>query len=910
MKKTNKKLGKYLIAPIVSLFTLVTIGASVGLSSSGSSSALGNTIAKAKMQTAEGFNVLKEGGVTSIKGATYFSAAISDKKLFAWGKNDKGQLGIGDDLTDKTTPVYVDVDGDKDPENDDILEIGVGLDSMIARTSSGLYSWGSNTYGQLGLGDDSENQYNTPQKIDIVGNVTAISALNGFVIATVDSNAYMWGYNGDGQLGLGDKINRKTPTKLSSVGQPKMISVGGGFTMVLNTSNELYVFGSNAWGQLGLGDDYLEKEYTTPIKMNTSNLGTISQIYASTYSSYLINSSGEAFSCGYNFSGILGLGDQTDRNTPTKMPINSKVKQITGRMVAMGLVTDNGETYTWGSNTTIQLGQGPNAINYLEPTKMPAIDESIDKIVQFDYHGFAISTSGKVYGWGNNIHGNIGVGDTTLREFAVIVDNSNAHKDLNILDLSTVAGADILKEKIVADVTDEEIIDLIKANGEDLFTNYKEDNVITIKSIDKKEASYLDSETGEFFGKIEITFNNDKQCEGWAGSQNINDVKFTPGNVDKKLTITKFKQSDLERISKLNANAKASITVDDLADEILQNEAQAIEIINEFVDWNQFPKNTKIIKLVTIEKQESLGKLILDITVDKYNAKGTSGQIGVINEETTFEKAIITNLAIPKESNVTAKSLSSDKTLKGLQWDNFETYFGATITDQAKLGQLINFNSFPKGTTYTAQISTQPTADSNKVGITVQASSYYNEKNEKVTTPKTFDETIITIPMVNATSKPVERERMPKDLKPENFANFILETKPTGVKEGESTQTVNFTNLDKILKLSELFPTTESQYELLKIEEDTEFRITDNAISVDGATVTFFLEANQIWNQFGFYEKMTGDWASFKVELEFPGAHSTWVIIGSSVGAAVLLFLIILSLCNKAKLKTVITNRF
>ncbi|MGL4951327.1 MAG: hypothetical protein ACRC4M_05920, partial [Mycoplasma sp.] len=95
------------------------------------------------------------------------------------------------------------------------------------------------------------------------------------------------------------------------------------------------------------------------------------------------------------------------------------------------------------------------------------------------------------------------------------------------------------------------------------------------------------------------------------------------------------------------------------------------------------------------------------------------------------------------------------------------------------------------------------------------------------------------------------------------------------------------------------------------ITENTQFRITDNAISVDGGTVTFFLEANQVWNNSGFFQVMPADeWASFKVELEFPGAYASWVIIGSSIGGAAMVLLIILAICNRAKFKTLITNKF
>ncbi|MGL4950799.1 MAG: hypothetical protein ACRC4M_03135, partial [Mycoplasma sp.] len=187
---------------------------------------------------------------------------------------------------------------------------------------------------------------------------------------------------------------------------------------------------------------------------------------------------------------------------------------------------------------------------------------------------------------------------------------------------------------------------------------------------------------------------------------------------------------------------------------------------------------------------------------------------------------------------------------------------------------------------------------------------YYDETGYLQTNdllPKTF-ETTINLSQVSAPSRIVERSKIPSGLEPETLSNFILKK-----ESPESELEVNVENLNKLFKINELFPMLATVPELLKetIVEDTSFRITDNALSIDGKKVTFFLEANQIWNNSGFFERMPEDsWASFRVEFEFPGANATWVIIGSSIGGAALLFLVILSLCNKAKFKALITNKF
>lgn len=77
---------------------------------------------------------------------------INDKhQLFAWGLNNHGQLGIGSKF-DQSNPVRV---KELDPyEGDYVVEVSGGEHHSIARTKDGLvYCWGRNDEGQLGLGD-------------------------------------------------------------------------------------------------------------------------------------------------------------------------------------------------------------------------------------------------------------------------------------------------------------------------------------------------------------------------------------------------------------------------------------------------------------------------------------------------------------------------------------------------------------------------------------------------------------------------------------------------------------------------------------------------------------------------------------------------------------------------------------
>ena len=65
---------------------------------------------------------------------------------------------------------------------------------------------------------------------------------------------YAWGFNGTGQLGLGDITNRSSPVQVGALNNWKLVAMGGSSTLALNMDGKIYAWGNNSAGQLGLGD--------------------------------------------------------------------------------------------------------------------------------------------------------------------------------------------------------------------------------------------------------------------------------------------------------------------------------------------------------------------------------------------------------------------------------------------------------------------------------------------------------------------------------------------------------------------------------------------------------------------------------------------------------------------------------
>ncbi len=173
-------------------------------------------------------------------GHTHSLALTADGKLFAWGYNQNGQLGNGSG-TDSAVPVAVSMTGALAGKT--VKAIAAGGDHNLVLTTEGkVYAWGRNDYGQLG--DDSNLQSDAPIAVDATG---ALSGKTIIAIATGHSHSlalastgqlFAWGNNSSGQLGDGTGSNRPSPVPVDAAGALAgktitSIASGGDHTLIL-----------------------------------------------------------------------------------------------------------------------------------------------------------------------------------------------------------------------------------------------------------------------------------------------------------------------------------------------------------------------------------------------------------------------------------------------------------------------------------------------------------------------------------------------------------------------------------------------------------------------------------------------------------------------------------------------------
>ncbi|MEO5949512.1 MAG: hypothetical protein ABIP74_03840 [Candidatus Saccharimonas sp.] len=325
--------------------------------------------------------------------AQYHSCALSsDGKMYCWGYNASGQLG-NNTQTDSAVPVQV----GGALAGLTITDIGGTRDTSCAIASGKIYCWGGNSYGSLGI--NSGVSYVLTPTLVVAGNTgttlaTAYTATmlstsgsrSSLMCALADALVYCWGHNTIGQVGDGTTTQRNLPTKVVNTGVLSgktitSISQDGYYTIASGAlehacvvaSGGVYCWGDNNDGQLG---DNSTVDRTTPVAVVASgvlNGHTVQDVKVGLRHS-CARADGAVYCWGFNSSGQVGDSTNTTRTSPVTVT-QSSGKLTSSNVISIGAganrscaVIDDGRTFCWGLNNNGQIGDGTTS-NRNNPTE-------------------------------------------------------------------------------------------------------------------------------------------------------------------------------------------------------------------------------------------------------------------------------------------------------------------------------------------------------------------------------------------------------------------------------------------------------------------------------------------------------------------------------------------------------------
>ena len=255
-----------------------------------------------------------------------------------------------------------------------------------------------------------------PIRVPEMDNVATVSA--GIIhTMAIDTNGQLWGWgdNRFGQLGVVTTTTRHfDPVRVPGMDNVIAVSAGGrlwwgedgGYTMAIDTDGQLWGWGSNFSGQLG--DGTTTSRYSP---MRVPGMDNIVAVSTGKWHTMAIDADGQLWGWGRNDLGQLGDGTTTSRYSPIKVPGMSNVIAVSANLRHTMAIDADGQLWGWGLNGHGQLGDGTWTDRH-NPIRVPGMDNVV-AVSAGHYHTMAIDYTGQLWGWGSASSGRLGLGGGT-----------------------------------------------------------------------------------------------------------------------------------------------------------------------------------------------------------------------------------------------------------------------------------------------------------------------------------------------------------------------------------------------------------------------------------------------------------------------------------------------------------------
>ena len=363
----------------------------------------------------EGFAVSTTG--TNYAGTAYtFTVQGPTGKIFTWGYNADGALGIGHENA-RSSPVQV-------PGT----TWGTGMFTGSARsngqtmaavkTDGTLWTWGNNQFGARGTSSHGTH-ISSPIQIGSGTDWSSVSmGKQGGAAIKTDGTLYAWGLNDNGQVGDNSKVNRSSPTQIPGTTWAKVYKTEEA-SMAIKTDGTLWGWGENINGELGInvGGPGLQK--SSPVQVPGTTWRSLA--VGSHRATLGTKTDGTLWSWGFNEQGQLGLNQAatTKISSPTQVPGTNWSENISVYDYFTLATKTDGTLWTWGYNGHGALGDNSN-VSKSSPVQVPGTTWSTTdgSIASGTAMSKAVKTDGTLWVWGNNNQGQLGLNQTEPAQYS------------------------------------------------------------------------------------------------------------------------------------------------------------------------------------------------------------------------------------------------------------------------------------------------------------------------------------------------------------------------------------------------------------------------------------------------------------------------------------------------------------
>ena len=184
-------------------------------------------------------------------GQDHSLAITADGSAWSWGFGGIGRLGHGDGQ-DQLLPKKIEALAGRR-----VVAVAAGRMHSVALTADAAWSWGAGDFFRLGHGDQQIQLL--PKQIEALAGqrVVAMSVRVHSLALTADGGVWSWGNNSRGRLGHGDEQDQLLPKKIEAFAGQRVVAVSAGmaYSLAITTDGAVCTWGHGQSGCLGHGED-------------------------------------------------------------------------------------------------------------------------------------------------------------------------------------------------------------------------------------------------------------------------------------------------------------------------------------------------------------------------------------------------------------------------------------------------------------------------------------------------------------------------------------------------------------------------------------------------------------------------------------------------------------------------------
>lgn len=309
----------------------------------------------------------------TINPAAFSMGIRTNGTLWAWGDNTYGELGQGTSgaTHDFSSPVQI---------QGSWVQAACGgqgwanMYGLAIQTNGSLWAWGDNGQGTLAQG----NTTSSSSPVQVMPGTSWNAICGGFGNwLGIQTNGTLWacGSQGAGELGVGTATAPySSPVQVPGSWTQALIMCDtspGGYSGGIQSNGTLWMWGGNGNGDLGLGN---LTEYSSPVQLGSNSWIQLSMSSGSAWGGHVlaIRSDRTLWAWGRNVAGQLAQGNTTDYSSPVQIPGSWRqvfAVQTTGNSASFGLRND-GTLWAWGDNTSGIFGLGNSTGMYSSPVQV------------------------------------------------------------------------------------------------------------------------------------------------------------------------------------------------------------------------------------------------------------------------------------------------------------------------------------------------------------------------------------------------------------------------------------------------------------------------------------------------------------------------------------------------------------